>query len=338
MNASTVTTPRCDATVFLDIQEHACSETDREVGGVLVGHLDDADGSGGAAGSAVVSASIPALKAVGGSANVTFTHEVWEEALTIVDRDYPGERIIGWYHSHPGFGVFLSDYDQFIQRNFFGGEGMVALVVDPLGGEGGWFVTVGDDIEELPTFAMRSVPRSAAGGAASSTAGGAGAGGGAQAGQARRSQALLYGSVAGVAAFAIGWFLAPDGSDTSSTTTDSEVAALESERDALLEALDEATTRTGTTVPAEDPASDPAGTPPPSGPWDLRYVVRPGDNISVIAQRFYGTSEAVPGIIAANPHIPDPNLISAGDELLLPGALARGDDGLPVLDTWEAAG
>jgi proteasome lid subunit RPN8/RPN11 len=322
MNAPTVTTPRCDATVFLAIQEHACSDTEREVGGVLVGRID---------GSAIVSASIPALKAVGGSANVTFTHEVWEEALTIVDRDHPGERIIGWYHSHPGFGVFLSDYDQFIQRNFFGGEGMVALVIDPLGGEGGWFVSVGDDIEELPTFATRSVPRTAADGA------GAGAGAGvaaSRAGQARRSQALLYGAVAGVAAFATGWFLAPDEPATSPTTTDREVAALESERDALLEALDEATTNATTTT---NPAADPASAPQPSTPWDLRYVVRPGDSISLIAQRFYGTSEAVPEIVAANPHIPDPNLISVGDELILPDALARGDDGLPVLDAGEAA-
>ena len=67
-------------------------------------------------------------------------------------------------------------------------------------------------------------------------------------------------------------------------------------------------------------------------------MVRSGDSISLIAQRFYGTSEAVPEIVAANPHIPDPNLISVGDELILPGALARGDDGLPVLDAGEAAG
>lgn len=316
MNAPTVTTPRCDATVFLAIQEHACSDTDREVGGVLVGRID---------GSAVISVSIPALQAVGGSANVTFTHEVWEEALTIVDRDHPGERIVGWYHSHPGFGVFLSEYDQFIQRNFFGGEGMVALVVDPLGGEGGWFVSVGDDIEELPPFAMRSVARPASGGGAEAASRG---------GVNRRSQALLYGAVAGVAAFATGWFLAPDDAATSTasaTATDREVAVLEAERDGLLEALEEATT--GTTIPVEEPAT----APPPSTPWDLRYVVRPGDSIALLAHRFYGTSEAAPEIVAANPHIADPDLISVGDELILPGVLARGDDGLPVLDAGEAA-
>jgi hypothetical protein len=270
----------------------------------------------------------PAQKAVGGSATVTFTHAVWEEALTVVDRDHPGERNVGWYHSHPGFGVFLSDYDEFIQQNFFGSDGMVALVLDPLGGEGGWFVSVGDEIEELPTFATRSVPRTAGGadGSASSAA--------ARAGTSRRSQALLYGAVAGVAAFATGWFLAPDGSSTTSTSSDSEVAALESERDALIDALDQATTATATTAPAADAIN----AAPPSGPLDLRYVVRPGDSIGLLAQRFYGTPSAVPEIVAANPHIPDPNLISVGDELILPNALAPGDDGVPVLDAGEAAG
>lgn len=299
MNASTVTTPRCDASVLVAIQEHACSETDREVGGILVGRID---------GQAVVSAAIPALRAVGGSANVTFTHEVWDEALTIVDRDHPGDRIVGWYHSHPGFGVFLSEYDQFIQRNFFGSDGMVALVVDPLGGEAGWFVSVGGEVEALPTFPTRSVPSGASEASVAAAARSRGI---------RRSQALLYGAVTVVAGFAVGWFLAPDGSTDPSTPT----AALD----------DETTT---TSVPADEPAV----APEPSTPWDLRYVVRPGDSIALLAQRFYGTSEAVPAIVAANTHIADPNLLSVGDELILPGVLARGDDGLPVLDAGEADG
>lgn len=315
MNASTVTSPRCDTTVLAAIEEHVCSDTDREVGGILVGRID---------GSAVVSASIPALQAVGSSANVTFTHEVWEEALTVVDRDHPGERIVGWYHSHPDFGVFLSEYDQFIQRNFFGGEGMVALVVDPIRGEGGWFVSVGDDIEELPTFTTRSVPGAAGEAEAAAAARDRGV---------RAPQALLYGAVGVVAAFGLGWFLAPDGSSMSAAT-EREIAALEAERDALQVALDAAqdAATTGTA-----PADGTADAPPPAGPWDLRYVVRPGDSMAGLAQRFYGTGDAVPAIVAANPHIADPDLIAVGDQLILPGALDRGDDGLPVLDAEAPA-
>ena len=44
-----------------------------------------------------------------------------------------GKRIIvGWAHSHPGYGCFLSQTDLDTQRAFFGEPFNVALVVDPL--------------------------------------------------------------------------------------------------------------------------------------------------------------------------------------------------------------
>lgn len=57
-----------------------------------------------------------------------------------LDRDHPDLQIVGWYHSHPGHGIFLSSYDQFIHENFFSAPGMVALVVDPRDDDAfGWF-------------------------------------------------------------------------------------------------------------------------------------------------------------------------------------------------------
>ena len=49
-----------------------------------------------------------------------------------MDFKYSELRIIGWYHSHPDFGIFLSDRDVFIQQHFFGSPGQIALVVDPV--------------------------------------------------------------------------------------------------------------------------------------------------------------------------------------------------------------
>jgi hypothetical protein len=40
--------------------------------------------------------------------------------------------IVGWYHTHPTFGIFLSDRDRFIQEHFFSGPGQIAYVVDPV--------------------------------------------------------------------------------------------------------------------------------------------------------------------------------------------------------------
>jgi len=60
-----------------------------------------------------------------------------------------GLELIGWYHSHPGFGVFLSDHDTFIHRNFFSSKRQVAWVYDPHSDEEGCFGWQGDRIVRL---------------------------------------------------------------------------------------------------------------------------------------------------------------------------------------------
>jgi hypothetical protein len=59
-------------------------------------------------------------------------------------------RIVGWYHSHPGFGVFLSDHDTFIHNNFFSSPQQVAWVYDPHSDEEGCFGWDGDRLKRLP--------------------------------------------------------------------------------------------------------------------------------------------------------------------------------------------
>ncbi len=44
-------------------------------------------------------------------------------------------RIIGWWHSHPNLGCFLSSTDLLTQKYFFPKEYQVALVVDPIRNE-----------------------------------------------------------------------------------------------------------------------------------------------------------------------------------------------------------
>jgi len=40
--------------------------------------------------------------------------------------------IVGWYHSHPGYGCFLSSIDIQSQKVFFTNPNHVALVIDPI--------------------------------------------------------------------------------------------------------------------------------------------------------------------------------------------------------------
>jgi hypothetical protein len=47
--------------------------------------------------------------------------------------------MVGWYHTHPGWGVFLSGMDTFICEHFFNKPLDVALVIDPRQQERGFF-------------------------------------------------------------------------------------------------------------------------------------------------------------------------------------------------------
>lgn len=71
---------------------------------------------------------------------VKFTQETWSYINDIKDAEYSDKKIVGWYHSHPRFGVFLSTQDFFIHKNFFNQPWQVAYVIDPITNEEGFFV------------------------------------------------------------------------------------------------------------------------------------------------------------------------------------------------------
>ena len=127
--------------VLRQIRQHARSNSKTEVCGVLIG---EEIGSGMS-----ITARIPGLNAAQAGTYVTFTQDTWEHIYKIKDKDFPDERIVGWYHSHPGFGVFLSDHDTFIHKNFFSSAMQVAWVYDPHSDEEGCFGWAGERIERL---------------------------------------------------------------------------------------------------------------------------------------------------------------------------------------------
>lgn len=127
----------CEATIY----PHVFSNADREVGGILVGR------AASTVGPPRITGAIRALSANEQRATLTFTQDAWEHIHQTLDRDFPPEeKIVGWYHSHPGFGIFLSEHDLFIHRNFFSGRSQIALVVDPIAQTEGVFAWRGDEI------------------------------------------------------------------------------------------------------------------------------------------------------------------------------------------------
>ena len=120
-----------EAEVARRIRQHCRTSMKAEVCGILIGTEQGTTTS--------VAACIPGANAAQGGAHVTFTQDTWEHIYKVKDEQYPNERIVGWYHSHPGFGVFLSDHDTFIQTNFFSSPQQIAWVYDPHTDEEGCF-------------------------------------------------------------------------------------------------------------------------------------------------------------------------------------------------------
>jgi proteasome lid subunit RPN8/RPN11 len=122
--------------VFGNIWNHLESNPQVEAGGLLVGHpfkcLDDPDTT-----FVVITGAIRQdsdNRSVGhftvGPHDIAAAREKLEEA-------YPGLVVVGWYHSHPGHGVFLSGQDMQIVGSIYNADWHVALVVDPQQGRAG---------------------------------------------------------------------------------------------------------------------------------------------------------------------------------------------------------
>jgi len=121
------------------IEDHCFSETQIEVGGFLVGYLEGD--------TSHVTNVFAAKHSVGASTQLTFTHDSWNAIYEQLEKEPEGTSLIGWFHSHPNFGVFLSDHDKFIQANFFKQDGQITVVVDPIRGRRGWFFSSAGKIE-----------------------------------------------------------------------------------------------------------------------------------------------------------------------------------------------
>ena len=120
-------------------QAHALSSLQREVAGVLVGRRPEKQPDGRYL--VHVFDTIVAKHTVMQGASVTYTPESWRYLNDTLNERYPDETavMVGWYHTHPGFGIFLSGMDLFIHQNFFTQIWHIAMVLDPRARTSGFF-------------------------------------------------------------------------------------------------------------------------------------------------------------------------------------------------------
>ncbi|MDA7925960.1 Mov34/MPN/PAD-1 family protein [Mariniblastus sp.] len=125
-----------DLDVQRDMEAHALSNTNVELGGVLMGRqfIDHAGKP-----FVIISDCLRATHFEATKGTFKFTHETWREITRQREEFRPDLEMVGWYHTHPDWGVFLSGMDLFICNNFFNRALDVALVIDPCKQERGWF-------------------------------------------------------------------------------------------------------------------------------------------------------------------------------------------------------
>ena len=125
-----------DMDVMCEMEDHAATNADVEVGGVLLGRqCKDMNGRP----FVVITDSLQARYSESTRGSFKFTHDTWEQ-ITRERETFPSDlQMVGWYHTHPGWGVFLSSMDTFICENFFNRPLDLALVIDPSRRERGFF-------------------------------------------------------------------------------------------------------------------------------------------------------------------------------------------------------
>ncbi|MDO4543574.1 MAG: Mov34/MPN/PAD-1 family protein [Clostridia bacterium] len=134
--------------VYKDIHRFTQNKTTNESGGILVGSVIEEFGKS----NIVIAGFIEAKYCEGTPTTLTFTHETWEYVHKEIEKKHKGQKIVGWIHTHPDFGIFLSEYDKFIHKNFFSEEHQVAYVVDPIQNVEGFYFWINGNIERCKGF------------------------------------------------------------------------------------------------------------------------------------------------------------------------------------------
>lgn len=120
------------------LNEFLLRDLSREHGGVLLGQpfFDPQEQRY----FVVVRFSIAANETEGSPVHLRYTPRAWAGISEVIDQDHRDMVVVGWYHSHPGLGVFMSSTDRATQKAFWNRAWNLAIVVDPITRKTGWFV------------------------------------------------------------------------------------------------------------------------------------------------------------------------------------------------------
>ncbi len=134
--------------IYKALEKLSASDTSKELGSILLGDYCQELGKT----NVIISNFVEAKYTDASASTLTFTHETWDYIHSEHERLYPDKKIIGWQHTHPNYGIFLSNYDMFIQENFFNLPFQIAYVIDPIQNIRGFFQWKNGKIEKLKGY------------------------------------------------------------------------------------------------------------------------------------------------------------------------------------------
>lgn len=277
--------------VFNQIDRFAQEQTKGEQGGFLVGKkrnlksLEEYE--------ILVEQFIPLTRAKGATSRFDLTRDDFLAVQHSLQASGSNLRIVGWVHSHPGFGAFLSNFDKELHERLFPRPWNIAYVVDAQHSDRALFHCVDGNWREMPGYYILRPDY----GERTVTLNGFSP-------RWSRILALLLILVVLVGAGVQGyqWLsnrsLGPDEVPSLSETTQQNDTV---SREPVV------TVGPSTTVVEE----------PPAQPTYREYVVGPGESLWTIAEKVYGDATLYKLIVEAN-NITNPARITAGITLIIP--------------------
>lgn len=133
---------------YNSLEKYAREDTEHERGTILIGEYHEEMGKI----HVIISDFIRAKYTDASASTLTFTHNTWDYIHKQHDAKFSDKKIVGWQHTHPGYGIFLSNYDLFIHENFFNLPFQIAYVIDPVQQIRGFFQWKNGKIEKLNGF------------------------------------------------------------------------------------------------------------------------------------------------------------------------------------------
>lgn len=277
--------------VFMQMDRFAQESPTGERGGFLVGRkrnlksLEEYE--------ILVEQFVPLASSRQAASRFALTQEDYHAVQRSLQASGSNLRIVGWMHSHPGFGVFLSAFDKQQHHRLFPRPWHIAYVIDAVHGDRALYHCVDHHWRKLPGY---YILRADYGEEPASLRG-------PSRGWARMVAVLLLLLILGGAGVqGYRWY--------ANRLTDAEGAPPE--------VIAEMQTETSQEEPVVKVTPGPAPTEvvlPPVGP--RLHIVEHGESLWTIAEKYYGDATLYQLIVEAN-NISDPSRITAGITLVVP--------------------